>query len=285
MLLRLKLRVGAFMIVIGGALALIGEFLNIWNTTPESAQWYVALGLIVLGTVVLLYGVSTYAQLSESVSLLGIPGIGLLFLGGIVLIVGAVAIDGVILPLSLGLATAIAASINTLGSTAQNATNTVSSGINTATDTITGVFGQHPSDSHIPQAQVPQVNGLHIVNQALTGSHLPTLDVIAHWGQIFLTGAPLSLGCLLFGFALSRSKDKEDKQTGTILVVCAALNLICQFLTFAPFLASISGILLFAALIWLGATVLLPKFTSQVTLRLPPNFKRSITRFVRPAHR
>jgi len=280
MLLRLKLRFGALMMIGGGVLALVGEFLNIWNSTPDSGMWFFSLALIVLGTIVLLYGASTYAQLSDSVNLLGVVGVGLLFLGGIATVIGSVAIDAILLPLMAGLATAIGASINGLGATAQNATNTVSSGINSATSSIAGAFGQSSSSASIPSVQVPQVNGADLLNKALVGMHLPTLDVIAHWGQIFLTGGPLSLGCLIFGASLLLGKNKAAGQTGYILVVCGGLNLISQFLTFWPALSHITGVLLFAALIWLGLTVLIPSLAGKLPLQEATSFfKRTMTRF------
>ncbi|HLG62437.1 MAG TPA: hypothetical protein VKY19_10920 [Ktedonosporobacter sp.] len=280
MLLRLKLRFGALMMIGGGVLALIGEFLNTWNSTPDSGMWFFSLALIVLGTIVLLYGASTYAQLSDSVNLLGVVGVGLLFLGGIAMVIGSVAIDAILLPIMAGLATAIGASINGLGSTAQNATNTVSSGINNVTSSITGAFGQSSSNANIPSVQVPQVNGADLLNKALTGMHLPTLDVIAHWGQIFLTGGPLSLGCVIFGASLLIGKNKAASQTGYILVICGGLNLISQFLTFLPALSHITGLLLFASLIWLGLTVLIPALADKLPLQQVTRFfKRTMTRF------
>ena len=49
MLLRLKLWIGALLIVAGGLLAAFGELLNLRNTDPSSGGWFVSMGLIVLG--------------------------------------------------------------------------------------------------------------------------------------------------------------------------------------------------------------------------------------------
>src|SRR5579859_5951441 len=126
MLLRLKLRIGALLIIAGGGLAAVGELLNIWNTDPTTGGWFLAMGLVVLGTLVFVYGINMYAQLSDSVNFLGLIGSGLLFLGGWLTIVGSIVVNMVVLPMLLGLAATIATAINAPGAAAQTATNTVS---------------------------------------------------------------------------------------------------------------------------------------------------------------
>src|SRR5689334_24619018 len=104
MLLRLKLRISTLLIGAGAMLAVFGELLNLWNTDPGSGGWYASMGLIVLGTLVFIYGLNMYAQLSDKITLLGLLGSGLLFLGGLLTIVGSIAINIVVLPMLSGMA-------------------------------------------------------------------------------------------------------------------------------------------------------------------------------------
>jgi hypothetical protein len=116
---------------------------------------------------------------------------------------------------------------------------------------------------------------------------LPTIDVIGNWGHFFLTGGPLAIGALLLGLALLRTK-KFPRTTALLLIVCAGLNLICQFLTFQTFLtfaagvllflASATGILVFLALAWLGVSILFPE---KVNFSLDLSFIKSARRAIR----
>jgi len=266
MLLKLKLRIGALLLIVGAMLAVIGEVVSIANTIPLSSAWFSAIGLIVLGTIVLVYGANMYAQLSENLNLLGVLGVGIFFLGGILVIVGTIAIDGVILPLLAGVATAIGATVNTLGSGTQNATNTVSSGLSDAGNTISSAFGGSSNSATIPTANVPQVDGMHIVNSALAGMKLPTVDMISNMGHFFLSGAPLALGGLVIGLALLRAK-AFPRTTALFLIASAALTLIFQWLSFLPTLAQVTGIVFFLSLAWLGVSIIFPTRTNIVLNR------------------
>jgi predicted membrane channel-forming protein YqfA (hemolysin III family) len=279
MLLNLKLRIGAFLMIIGALLAVAGEIVNIHDSTPLDSSWFIAIGLIVIGALVLIYGANMYAQLSSDLNLLGVLGSGLLFLGGLATILGAVVIDGVVLPLLFALATAIAASINSLGSGVQNAANTVSSGLSGIGNTISSAFGGSSSAANIPQAQIPQVDGLKIVNSALTGMKLPTIDVIGNWGHFFLTGGPLAIGGLILGLALLRTKT-FPRTTAILILATAALDLICQLLMFLPVLAGLASILFFLSLGWLGVSVIFPEkanfsFNLSSVSALPRSILRS----------
>src|SRR5260370_33397315 len=147
MLLRLKLRIGALLIIAGGLLAALGELLNIWNTNPTTGGWFFSMGLVVLGTLVFVYGINMYAQLSESVNFLGLIGSVLLFLGGWLTIVGSIAINMVVLPMLLGLAATIATSINAPGAAAQTGTNSVTSGSSPCTTGAKNLLGQGSNDT------------------------------------------------------------------------------------------------------------------------------------------
>ncbi|HLZ60812.1 MAG TPA: hypothetical protein VKR06_28015 [Ktedonosporobacter sp.] len=269
MLLRLKLRIGALLIIAGGLLAAFGELLNIWNTDPTTGGWFLAMGLVVLGTLVFVYGINMYAQLSDSVNFLGLIGSGLLFLGGWLTIVGSIVVNMVVLPMLLGLAATIATAINAPGAAAQTATNTVSSGINTVTNGAANLFGHGSSNTSIPAVTVPSVNGMDIVNKTLVGLHLPSFGGISQWGHFFFSGGPLTVGCLLLGFALLRTKS-FPRTTCILLMAAAGLNLVSQFFALVlPIVTTLTGLLLFATLAWLGASILLPEATGKIVLNLP----------------
>ncbi len=269
MLLRLKLRIGALLILAGGGLAACGELLGLWNTDPSSGGWFVSIGLIVLGTLVFMYGLNMYAQLSEQINLLGLLGSGLLFLGGLLTIVGSIAINLVVLPMLSGIAVAIAAVVNAPGAAAQTATNSVTSGLNTFTNGAANFFGQGSNSATIPAVTVPSVNGMDLVNKMLMGMHLPTLAQISQWGHVFSSGGLLTVGCLLLGFALLRTPS-FPRSTCSVLMAAAGLNLISQFFTpVLPIVTTLTGVLLFAVLAWLGVSILLPDLTGRLSLSLP----------------
>ena len=277
MLLRLKLRIGALLIVAGGLLATLGELLNLWNTTPSSGGWFVSMSLIVLGVLVFIYGLNMYAQLSDTITVLGLLGSGLLFLGGLLTIVGSIAVNMVVLPMLLGLAATIATVVNAPGAAAQSTTNSVTSGLNTVCNGITGAFGQGSSSSTIPAVSVPSINGLDIVNKTLAGLHLPSFAQISQWGHVFSSGGPLTVGCLLLGFALLQGKS-FPRPTCFLLMAAAGLNLVSQFFTSVfPVVPTLTGLLLFGALACLGASILFPEAVSTLSLDLPflPKIKQA----------
>jgi hypothetical protein len=267
MLFRLKLRISAILLIAGGLVAISGEVVNLFNANPTSGSWFLSLGLILLGTMLLVYGANMYAQLSESITLLGVIGVGLLFLGGVVLMVGTVAIDVVVLPLLLSLGNALASLINTMGSGVQTATNTITSGLSNLGNQISGAFGGSSSSANIPSVQIPQVSGTDLINKALIGMHLPTISVISHWGHIFLSGGPLAIGCLLLGVGCLRAKPFPRTISAT-LIACGGLSLVSQVLTGMLFVSNITGALLFLSLVWLGVWVLFPE-QAVVSVHLP----------------
>ncbi len=262
MLLRLKLRLGAWLLLVGAGVAAVGELFTLWSSNPLTGNWFVSMSLIVLGTLALLYGITTYAQLSEEVTLFGLGGVGLLILGGFVLLLGTVVLNMVVVPLLLGMAATVATVLNAPGSAVQSATNSVGSGLNS----IGGLFG---SGSSVPSAQIPQADGIQIVSNTLVGLHLPTLVDIGRWGHFFSSGGSLTFGCLLLGFALLK-QDSFSRPTCYALISTAGLNLLFQLLSLSPILPSvvsvllsITGLLLFAALALFGAVILFPGQVSR----------------------
>jgi hypothetical protein len=264
MLLRLKLRTGSSLIFIGGLLATLGEILNLWNADPSTGGWLFTTGMFVLGVLLLVYGINLYAQASDTVNLVGLLGSGLFFLAGLVTIVGTVAVDMIAVPVLLGLAATVGATVNGAGSAAQTATNGVGSGLNAAKNGIAGLFGQSGGPD-VPTVNIPNVNGMDIVNKGLAGLHLPSFAGISQWGHFFFTGGVLAIGGLLLGLALLRAKSFPSL-TCQILIVVAVLNLLSQIPSPLPFIiANITGILLCAALTWVGASFLFPKRVNELS--------------------
>ena len=264
MLSRLKLRLGVLVLLAGAGLAVVGELLALWNTDPlTSGGWFVSMGLIALGTLALLYGITTYAQLSEEITLFGLAGTGLLALGGFALILGTVVLNMVVIPLLLGMAAAITTVLNAPGSAVQSATNTVISGLNQ----LGNLFG---GSSSIPRVQIPQADGIQIVSNTLNGMHLPTIAALSQWGHFFSSGGPLTLGCLLLGLSLLKATSFPPLISYG-LIITAGLNLFCQLLALSAILPTvlatpmltITGILLFASLALLGASILFPQEVSR----------------------
>ncbi|GCE23965.1 hypothetical protein [Dictyobacter kobayashii] len=175
MLRQVKLRIGAILLLLGSLLALAGEALNLGNNDPTQGGWFLPMILVALGTLIFIYGFNMYAQLSDDINLLGMLASGLLFIGGLVFIIGVIAVNAILVPMLLGMAQSITTAINTAGNTAQNVTNTTSNGLNTIKNGISGLFGQSTSGSDIPSVQVPQLSGMDIVNKALAQFHLPPL--------------------------------------------------------------------------------------------------------------
>lgn len=268
MLLQRKLRIGAMLITGGSLLAVLGEILNLWNNDPSTGGWFFTMSVVVLGVAVLIYGINMYAQLSDKIDIVGLIGAVLLFLGGLLTIIGIVSVNMIALPTLLGMALAIATIVNAPGSAAQSAANATSSALDTAKNGITGLFGQS-GGSDIPPANVPGINGVDVVNKMLDGLHLPSLTGISRWGHFFFSGGLLTIGCLVMGYALLRAQ-AFPRSTCYFLMIAAVLNLVSQILiNLLPGITNFTSILFFASLAWLGASILFPEETSRLSMRLP----------------
>lgn len=261
MLLQTKLRIGAGVLLAGAGLSALGELVAVWSANPLTRGWFLAMVLITLGTVVLLGGIMAYALVSDDVNLVGLGGAGLLALGGLALVLGTVALDLVIVPLLLAMAATIAGVLNAPGSAVQSALNSVISGLNA----VGGVFG-----GSIPSAKIPQADGTQIVSNMLTSLHLPTIDALTRWGHFFSSGGPLTLGCLVLGYALLK-QTTFPRPTSYLLIGVAGLNLLCQLLALGPLppavgapLLAVTGLLLFAALATFAATILYPQRVARL---------------------
>ena len=220
-----------------------------------SSSWRFSLGLIVIGTFILLLGLSSFASMEDLVGAYGFVGCNLLVLGGLLMIIGTVALDWIILPFLISLAGTIAATINGPAIGTQNALNKV-------IETINGLGGSTLQKllpgvtPHIPAARIPMANGIDLVNRALTQLHFPTLDRLTWWGHFSLSGGPLAVGCLILGLALPRRA--TSPLPALLLIIFAVLNMISQFVTNIPFyayLGNITAVALFLTLAWLGASI------------------------------
>jgi len=253
MFLRQKLRFGATLMIVGSILAALGEIVNVQSTDVFSSSWYPSLGLLVVGTFVLLVGLSTFASVSDRVNGFGFVGSNLLVLGGYLLIIGTIALDWILIPFLLHLANTIASTINGPATETQNELNKIVSTLNGLDGPILQKL--FPSSTpHIPTAHIPLANGTALVNKALVQQHIPTIETLERWGRFSLSGGTLILGCLILGLALSR-RNGFLTPTSALLIVFAFLNLLCQVFTTIPlFLGSITAVVLFLTLGWIGVS-------------------------------
>ncbi len=253
MFLQQKLRFGATLMIVGSLLAASGEIVNVQNTDVFSFSWRLSLGLLVVGTLILLIGLSTFASVSDQINGFGFVGSNLLLLGGFLLIIGTVALDWILIPFLLHLANTIASTVNGPATETQNALNKIIS-------TLNGLGGPvlqklfPGSTPHIPAARIPLANGTALVNKALVQLHVPTIETLEWWGHFSLSGGTLILGCLILGFALPR-RDGSLTPTSALLIIFAFLNLLCQAFTSIPlFLGNITAVVLFLTVGWVGVS-------------------------------
>ena len=251
MFLQQKLRFGATLLVIGSFLAALGEILNTQTGDVLSSTWRLSLGLIVGGTLILLVGLPTFASVSNRMNGLGFFGANILMLGGFLTIIGGVALDWILIPFLINLASTIASTVNAPAIAAQNQLNKIISSLNGLGNSLLGrVLPQ--AVPHIAPAHIPTVNGITLVNKMLIQLHVPTLDRIEWWGHFSLSGGFLTIGCILLGLALLRRYNKLTP-TSALLITLALLNLLCQFLTPIPlFFGNITAAVLLLTLGWLG---------------------------------
>jgi hypothetical protein len=250
MFLQPKLRFGGTLMFIGGLVAMVGEVMNILNMDVLSSSWRLSLGLIVVGMLILLLGLSTFASTSDQVNAFGFIGSILLTLGGLVLIIGTIALDWIILPFLINLANSITAAINQPTAAAQDQLNNVVNTLNGLSNTLQQVFpGKLP---HVAIVHLPRADGRAIVNSVLVQLNVPTLERLQWWGHFCLSGGPITLGCLIMGLALPPRNDRPTL-TAALLILFAILNVVCQFVpTIPPLFGNITAIVLFLTLAWLG---------------------------------
>ncbi len=258
MSLQRKSRFGATLMLIGSLLAAIGEIVNLQNSDILSSSWRLSLGLIMIGTFILLIGLLPFASVSEQINGFGFAGCILILLGGLLLIITTAALDLIILPFLLNLANTLASTINGPAIATQDALNKIISSLNSLGSSVLGKLfpGSTP---HIPTAQVPLANGITLVNQALAQLHLPTIDRLQWWGHLSYSGAPLTIGSVILGLTLLR-RNSNLLLPGILLILFALLNLLCDLAPAIPFFyGNITAALLFLTLAWLA----IPAWSAQ----------------------
>ncbi|MDQ6661854.1 MAG: hypothetical protein M3Z24_12940, partial [Chloroflexota bacterium] len=129
MFLQRKLRFGGVLMIAGSLLAALGEIVNAQTTDVLSSSWRLSLGFIVVGTFILLIGLSTFASVSDQINGFGFVGSNLLLLGGFLLIIGTVALDWILVPFLINLASTIASTINGPATATQNELNKIISSL------------------------------------------------------------------------------------------------------------------------------------------------------------
>lgn len=279
---RFASRLTGALIALGGLCAILGWLLVRANPQPLAPTWLPALWLVTIGIVLLMVGMlALYTKHILRTGVIGQYGLLLFLFGAVILIGGAWAIDGFILPSMFKLIN----QIPNLGAPLQSALNSTSSGVNTATstvtqtgsticNTITGPFGQvinppncSTSAPSVPQTNVPTLDGPTLINGLFATLGLPPLSALGTLGFIFLSGAPLALGCLALAFAFLVAGQKP-RSALMLVIICSILNLGGQFLVNLSFLGSWSGILLYLALTWLGVTLWFPTQTQHIITAL-----------------
>ncbi len=251
MFLRRKLRFGGTLMIIGGLVAAVGEIVNILNMDVLSSSWRLSLGLIVVGMLILLIGLSTFASTSDQVTGFGFVGSILLTLGGLLLIIGTIALDWIILPFLINLANTIAATINQPATATQDQLNNVINNLNNLSSTLQKLFpGAVP---HVAIVHLPKADGRALVNSVLVQLNVPTLDRLQWWGHFSLAGGPITLGCLIMGLALLPGRSGRPTISSALLILFALLNVVCQLVpTIPPLFGNITAAVLFLTLAWLG---------------------------------
>jgi hypothetical protein len=265
MFLQRKLRFGAMLMIAGSLLAALGEIVNAQTTDVLSSSWRLSLGFIVVGTFILLIGLSTFASVSDQINGFGFVGSNLLLLGGFLLIIGTVALDWILVPFLINLANTITATINGPATATQNELNKIISSLNSlGGPVLQKLFPGAPP--HISAAHIPMADGIALVNKALVQLHVPTIEKLEWWGHFSLSGGTLIIGSLILGLALPR-RTGFPAPMGALLIIFALLNPLCQFFTSIPsFFGNITAVVIFLTLGWLGVSAWSSKRTDGAGL-------------------
>lgn len=284
-----------------GALAAVGGWLvAMLNPHPLASTWVPSILAVVLGTLAVTVALALlYMTNMMQAGLLGRAGVFVLVIGALFVAVGALVVDAFLLPGFYRMSTAIP----DLLAPVQTAVNGTIGGINSSLSSITGainkvgsglgsvgsIFGGGGGSAFsvnapsIANVTLPNIDGTYLVGAFLSAVGLPPLNALGAWGLTFLSGAPLALGCLLLGLALLRA-GAANRSALSFLITCALLNLVCVFLVHIAFFSTVSSLLIFPALVWLGFTIWFPWTISihlpwKLHLRLPRRVQLFLRRF------
>jgi hypothetical protein len=277
-----SVRVSGILLFLGGLIATGGYVVASLNPSPLAPTWVPSSWVVILGVLVLVAGMlGLYLQYLLRPGIIGRFGVMMLMLGTLVLVTGAVTVDIFFLPWMFKLIDALSG----LNGQMQTAINQAMSGINSATSSLGNAMGngcklagQICNSTPVPSTLL-SINSQSMVNKLLSQIGLASLDTLKICGLAFLSGIPLSLGCLLLGLTFLRAGLKS-RMALLILICCAFLNLATLlpilgilfpgllggllanlssfFLSHLSFLNSFSGALLFLPLAWLGFTLWFP---------------------------
>lgn len=281
-----SMRVSGFLLFLGGLIATAGYVVASLNPSPLDPNWVPSNWAVILGVLVLVTGMlGLYIQYLLRPGLIGRFAVMLLMVGTLVLVTGVATVDLFILPWMFKLI----GELSGMNSQIQTAINQAMSGINSTTSglgnamgngcTLAGQICSLTPVPSIPNATLPSINGQSIVNKLLSEIGLASLDTLKICGFAFLSGVPLSLGCLLLSLTFLRAGLKS--RIALLILICCAFvnlatllpilgilfpdllggllaNLASFYLSHPSFLDSFSGVLLFLSLSWLGFTLWLP---------------------------
>jgi hypothetical protein len=274
-----SVRLSGILLFFGGLIATGGYVEASLNPSPLAVTWVPSSWTVILGVLILVTGMfDLYLQYILRPGIFGRAGAMMLILGTLVLVTGAATLDIFILPWMFKLIGALSG----LNGQTQTAINQAMSGMNGATINGQSMVNQLLFAVGLAQLDTlngATINGQSIVNQLLSAMGLAQLDILKFWGLAFLSGAPLAPGCLLLSFTFLHAGLKSSK-TLVILICCAFLSLGSTlpilallfpsllggllvtmsnfFLSHASFLDSVSGVLLFLSIAWLGFTLWFP---------------------------
>lgn len=245
---QLRLGIGASFIILGSLLAASGEIINILATDVLSSSWHLSLGLIIVGTFLLLIGFPLFTSVPKVINGFGLFGSYILFIGGLLLIIGTIVLDWILIPFLINLTTSLSSAVNGSTAQAQQQLNAIVSNLNNLG--IPGLSKLLPGTA----PRIPQVNATELTNSALAQLHLPTIDNLKWWGHFSLSGGTLIAGSVILGLALLR-RYHTPIPAGILLILFALLNLLCQVISPLPsYFASITSVLLFLTLAWLAGS-------------------------------
>lgn len=281
-----SVRVSGILLFLGGLIAAGGFVVASLNPSPLAPTWIPSSWIVIFGVLMLVTGIlGLYLQYLLRPGIIGRFGVMMLMLGTLVLVTGAATVDIFILPWMFKLI----GELSGLNGQMQTAINQAMLGINGATSSLGNAMGSGcklagqicsstPVPS-IPHAALPSIDGQSLVNKLLLGIGLASLDTLKICGLAFLSGTPLSLGCLLLGLTFLRAGLKS--RIALLILICCAFfnlatvlpilgilfpdllggllaNLSSFFLPHLSLLDSFSGTILFLSLAWLGFTLWFP---------------------------
>jgi hypothetical protein len=285
-----SVRLSGVLLFLGGSIATGGYVVALLNPSPLAPTWVPASWIVILGVLVLVTGMlGLYLQYLLRPGIFGRFGVMMLMLGTLVLVTGAATVDIFILPwmfkligelsgLNGQMQTVINQALAGLGSATSSVGSSVGSVVGKGCKLAAQLCSSKPAPS-MPHPSLPSLNAQSTVNKLLAGIGLASLDTLKVCGLAFLSGIPLSLGCLVLSLTFLRAGLKS-RIALLILACCALFNLATLlpllgmllpglfgglltrlgsfFLPHLSLLDAVSGVLLFLSLAWLGFTLCSP---------------------------